>query len=200
MDNRIIGKRIAERRKRLGMTQKQLADQLHITDRAVSRWERGVGAPDVSLLVPLADALSMSTDELLRGIAVTAEKQHRPDDSPHLIPFRHCLITMLAPVVWPVLTIILLCMPSCPNWLLYTAVLLQIPWMIASFLVCLHRFYRCPRCGHVLWYLSSMENRVTYSILHPGDAHCHICGKPIFVDRTAWYRILDFFRPDRPRL
>lgn len=57
MDNGKTGALIKKLRKEKGMTQKELADQLHITDRAVSKWERGLCAPDLSLLEPLAAAL-----------------------------------------------------------------------------------------------------------------------------------------------
>lgn len=59
-----IGTFIGKRRKALHMTQKYLAEQLHLTDRAISRWERGVGCPDISILEPLADLLQVSVLEL----------------------------------------------------------------------------------------------------------------------------------------
>lgn len=67
MDNQKTGALIAARRTELGLTQKQLAEQLHISDRTVSKWERGAGFPDISLLEPVADALGLSVLELLRG-------------------------------------------------------------------------------------------------------------------------------------
>lgn len=67
MDNQKTGTLIAQRRTDLGLTQKQLAEQLHLSDRTISRWERGVGFPEISLLEPLADALGLSVLELLRG-------------------------------------------------------------------------------------------------------------------------------------
>ena len=62
-----IGSLIAKLRKKKGLTQKELADQLHITDRAVSKWERGVGCPDISLLDDLAKILGVSISSLLNG-------------------------------------------------------------------------------------------------------------------------------------
>ena len=53
------------RRKELGMTQAQLAEKLYVTAKAVSRWERGLGYPDIKLLQPLADALEISLVELM---------------------------------------------------------------------------------------------------------------------------------------
>lgn len=61
------GALIAQTRHELNMTQKELASHLHVSDRAVSKWERGAGFPDVSLLEPLAAELGLSVSELLRG-------------------------------------------------------------------------------------------------------------------------------------
>ena len=66
MNKQLFGAYVAENRKRLGMTQTQLAARLHVTDKAVSKWERGLSYPDVTLLEPLAEALSVSIDALLR--------------------------------------------------------------------------------------------------------------------------------------
>lgn len=60
MDAKILGSYIAIRRKELGMTQAKLAEKIHVTDKAVSRWERGVGLPDIDNLEALAKALDVS--------------------------------------------------------------------------------------------------------------------------------------------
>ncbi len=67
MDNGRIGSFIRELRKERALTQKDLADGLHITDRAVSKWERGLNAPDIALLEPLSELLEVSVGELIRG-------------------------------------------------------------------------------------------------------------------------------------
>lgn len=67
MDNTKTGTLIKELRKEKGMTQKDIADLLHVTDKAVSKWERGLCAPDISLLEPLANALDVSIVELIAG-------------------------------------------------------------------------------------------------------------------------------------
>ena len=46
------------------MTQAELAQQLHVTDKAVSRWERGIGLPDINMLEPLADVLGLTLADL----------------------------------------------------------------------------------------------------------------------------------------
>lgn len=60
-----LGKRIAAQRKRLGLTQEQLAEKLGITAQAVSKWENDLSCPDISVLPLLADIFGISTDELL---------------------------------------------------------------------------------------------------------------------------------------
>lgn len=65
MDASRIGKYIAEKRNLKGLTQKQLADQLLVSDKAVSKWERGVCLPNIELLLPMAEALGVSVTELL---------------------------------------------------------------------------------------------------------------------------------------
>lgn len=61
------GKFISEKRKALNITQKELAHKLHITDKAVSKWERGLSFPDISILIPLAEVLNISLYDLLKG-------------------------------------------------------------------------------------------------------------------------------------
>lgn len=58
---------VAALRKEKGLTQKELAQQLHVTDKAVSKWERALSLPDVALLSPLAEALGVTVTELLEG-------------------------------------------------------------------------------------------------------------------------------------
>lgn len=60
-----LGEFIAQQRKAQNMTQKDLAEKLHITDKAVSKWERGLSYPDVTLLEPLAAALGLGIEELM---------------------------------------------------------------------------------------------------------------------------------------
>lgn len=67
MDYEKIGKFILECRKEKNMTQKQLASLIGVTDKAVSKWERGLGCPDVSILGELSNALDIGIGELLNG-------------------------------------------------------------------------------------------------------------------------------------
>lgn len=67
MDSGKMGQFIAEMRKENNMTQKALAEKLHVTDKALSKWERGLSYPDISLLTAIADTLGVTTGELLNG-------------------------------------------------------------------------------------------------------------------------------------
>lgn len=67
MDNQKMGQFILELRKEKGMTQRELAGKLHVTDKAVSKWERGISCPDITLLPELAETLGVTTGELLNG-------------------------------------------------------------------------------------------------------------------------------------
>ena len=67
MDNEKIGKLIYGLRKERNMTQLQLAEILHISDKTVSKWERGQGCPDISLLVDLSRVLGVDMEKLLSG-------------------------------------------------------------------------------------------------------------------------------------
>lgn len=74
MDQQKIGAFIARRRKELNLTQKELADKLGITDRAVSKWENGRCMPDLSLLQPLSRTLGIGVNDLLSGEIIPEEK------------------------------------------------------------------------------------------------------------------------------
>lgn len=80
MDNQRIGTFIRELRKEKGMTQKDLAEHLHITDRAVSKWERGICAPDIALLEPLAELLGVTVGELLLGERTARPEFREPEE------------------------------------------------------------------------------------------------------------------------
>lgn len=67
MDNKTIGRFIHQLRIEKGFTQQELADQLNVTNKAISKWECGRGCPDISLFEKLSDALGVSVIELLNG-------------------------------------------------------------------------------------------------------------------------------------
>ena len=64
MEERALGALVKVLRKERGMTQKELAGRLHVTEQAVSRWERGVGCPEVGLLARLCEIFGVSMPRL----------------------------------------------------------------------------------------------------------------------------------------
>ena len=70
MDTYITGQTIKNLREKKGFTQAELADKLGVTDKAISKWETAKGLPDITLIEPLAKALSVSVMELMTGNAV----------------------------------------------------------------------------------------------------------------------------------
>ena len=75
-----IGKFIAECRKRQGLTQIQLAEKLNITDKAVSKWERGMAMPDSSIMLELCDILDITVNELLSGEKISMENNNQKNE------------------------------------------------------------------------------------------------------------------------
>ncbi len=67
MDAKKTGNIVCKYRKKKNMTQEDLANKLHITAKAVSKWERGLSFPDISILIPLSEILEVSLYELLKG-------------------------------------------------------------------------------------------------------------------------------------
>lgn len=72
-----IGQFIAEKRKENGFTQMQLAEMLGITDRAISKWERGKAMPDYSIILDLCDKLKINVNDLLCGEVVAMENYNK---------------------------------------------------------------------------------------------------------------------------
>ena len=77
-----LGCHIAERRRRLGLTQCQVADRLGLTPQAVSKWESGVSCPDVVYLDELASVLDVGIEELLTGASPTEPQSNRTPHEP----------------------------------------------------------------------------------------------------------------------
>lgn len=76
MDQIKIGRFIASIRKEQNFTQRQLAEKLNISDKTISKWECGNGLPEVSLMLPLCDALKINVNELLSGERLSDDNYH----------------------------------------------------------------------------------------------------------------------------
>lgn len=73
MEKKTIGAFIAALRREAGMTQRELAAKLNVSDKAISRWERDETAPDLTLIPVIADIFGVTSDELLRGVRISAD-------------------------------------------------------------------------------------------------------------------------------
>ena len=90
MDQRKIGNLIASIRKEMNMTQRNLADKLGVTDRAISKWENGRGMPDLSLIQPLCEILCISVNELLNGERIDKPEIIQVADKNVIAVLREC--------------------------------------------------------------------------------------------------------------
>lgn len=99
-----IGKRIAALRKKSGMTQAELAGKLNVTDKAVSKWERDLSCPDISLLPKIATLFSISLDELMQGASY--ENQDLEENRKDLIVLILRAIALASGVAVTVLSVI----------------------------------------------------------------------------------------------
>lgn len=178
MDNKTMGRLIAARRKALGLTQMQLADRLGVTDRAVSRWERGIGAPDISILTPLAAALEITTDELLGGQPPTqtpSASTYTPTKIgiPMFFYYVRSVIAMIG--------LLIILFGAIFQTTLSHPVLITIEItgtaIMALCVLSMFLFYRCPRCGH---FLDGFNPRASQY----QTQHCRTCGQHLYSDKS----------------
>ena len=85
VNKELFGSFVAEQRKRKGYTQRELAERLFVSDKAVSKWERGLSMPDISLLIPLAEVLEVSVTELLEGRRLAQMEERKQDEVERLV-------------------------------------------------------------------------------------------------------------------
>ena len=192
MDQIKIGRFIAERRKKASLTQMQLAEKLGITDKAVSKWERGIAMPDTSIMLKLCDILSISVNELLCGekfdmennnqkneqlfldMAKELEKKNKTVWTSMWIIMGVSVIGLLGGLavaaflipegIWQLLTILGIC------------VLFLIPCFYALKLEVSVGAYKCKNCGHEI----VPTYKQALNAMHRGTTRylkCPECGK-----------------------
>lgn len=192
MDQIKIGKFIAACRKKEKMTQMQLAEKMNVTDRAVSKWERGKAMPDSSIMLALCEVLKITVNDLLSGEVVTVENynkelernllnmvKEKEDADRRLLKTEIvtgvvCLIPLVAAAVIAETV-------SMPEWLAAVICLASLfPILIATpFMIRIEQkagYYKCALCGHthVPKYMS------VFGAMHLGRTRymrCPECGK-----------------------
>ena len=80
MEKRTIGKFISALRRANGMTQRELAERLFVSDKTVSRWERDESTPEITLIPVIAELFGVTSDELIRGERISSEKVERAEE------------------------------------------------------------------------------------------------------------------------
>ena len=164
MDQIKIGRFIAECRKRRQLTQMQLAEKLNITDRAVSKWERGKAMPDASIMLELCRILHITVNDLLNGEVVTMENYQKQSEKLLLEMAKQKeeadkrLLTMeivlgviaVLPLIAAIIIVNTVPMEEWKGGLLVGLCLL--PLLIATpFAIKIEQkagYYECKKCGH----------------------------------------------------
>lgn len=163
MNQEKIGKFIAECRKNKKLTQEKLAEQLGISNRAVSKWERGLNLPDASLMLELAKILNISVNELLSG-EIIKEKEYMNKAEENLIELKEiieksnkrCLILEIVLITISVLAfVVMIYTSSIINNTFAKAILITIGCLILavsiifSFIIEKETgYYECSKCHH----------------------------------------------------
>ena len=192
MDQIKIGKFIAECRKKVGLTQMQLAERLAITDRAVSKWETGKAMPDSSIMLELCDILGISVNELLSGEKIIMENNDKKNEQLLLemakeLERKNKTIWISMWVIMSVSIIALLAGVLIAGFLIPEGVwqLVAIIGIVVIFLIpCFYALkleisvgaYKCKNCGHEI----VPTYKQALNAMHRGTTRylkCPECGK-----------------------
>lgn len=191
MDQIKIGKLIAECRKAKNLTQIQLSEKLGITDKAISKWERGIAMPDTAIMLELCGILGISVNELLSGEKISMENNQ---NSEQLLLEMAKELERKNKTVWTAMWIIMsVSMVALIGGLMLVAYFVpEGPWMLAAILAicvvflipCFYALkleisvgaYKCKHCGHefVPTYAQALH------AMHMGTTRylkCPACGK-----------------------
>lgn len=192
MDQIKIGKFIAAQRKRMNLTQIQLAERLGITDRAVSKWETGHAMPDASNMLQLCSILGINVSDLLNGEIVASENYNTATENQLLELVRqkemhNKLLLRLEWVIGILSTLLLLCpvivtlLVPMEEWRAVVIVCCGLVPSLAGFAFCtkieqIAGYYECKHCKHL--YVPSYT--AIHLAAHMGRTHymrCPKCGK-----------------------
>ncbi|MBQ7891315.1 MAG: helix-turn-helix transcriptional regulator [Erysipelotrichaceae bacterium] len=165
MDQIKIGKFITECRKKKNLTQAQLAENLNITDRAISKWETGKSMPDFDIMLKLCEILEISVNELLCGEMINMEQkdeqlnelifQMAKNEERYHKRLRHSAYVIIATSMVALvclITLISLLIPECgfQYFMIIAAIILFIiPCIIAFKFKVETGYYECKNCQHM---------------------------------------------------
>ena len=187
-----IGKFIAECRKEKGLTQVQLSEKLYITDKAISKWERGIAMPDSSIMLELCDILGISVNELLNGEKISMENNNEKNEQ--LLIEMSKELAQKNKTIWTSMWVIIIASLAglfgsifmaaflVPEgvWQLVTIIgataLFLIPCLYALKLEVSVGAYKCKNCGHEI----VPTYKEALNAMHKGTTRylkCPECGK-----------------------
>ena len=164
MDQLKIGKFIAECRKQKGLTQMQLSEKLGITDKAISKWERGISMPDASIMLEVCDILGISVNELLSGEKINMENNDQKNEQLLLDMAKELerKNKTIWNAMWVIMTVSLIGLIG--GLALIAFFIPEGPWMLVAILALCALFlipcfyalklevsvgaYKCKNCGH----------------------------------------------------
>ena len=159
-----VGKFIAECRKNNNLTQKQLAEKLNITDRAISKWENGRSLPDSSIMLELCDILKINVNDLLNGEVVLVdnykekseklilEMAKQKEEADRRLLFLEIVIGVFSVIVLLGFSLVA-SVVQMPDWLRVVLVLTGFVLGMIGFMYALKieqtaGYYECQKCGH----------------------------------------------------
>ena len=164
MDQLKIGKFIAECRKQKGLTQMQLSEKLGITDKAISKWERGISMPDASIMLEVCGILGISVNELLSGEKINMENNDQKNEQLLLDMAKELerKNKTIWNAMWVIMTVSLIGLIG--GLALIAFFIPEGPWMLVAILALCALFlipcfyalklevsvgaYKCKNCGH----------------------------------------------------
>ena len=164
MDQLKIGKFIAECRKQKGLTQMQLSEKLGITDKAISKWERGISMPDASIMLEVCGILGISVNELLCGEKINMENNDQKNEQLLLDMAKELerKNKTIWNAMWVIMTVSLIGLIG--GLALIAFFIPEGPWMLVAILALCALFliscfyalklevsvgaYKCKNCGH----------------------------------------------------
>lgn len=191
MDQSKTGKFIAQTRRAKGLTQRQLADKLAISDKTISKWECGKGLPEVSLMLPLCEVLQITVNDLLSGEKVAESDYQKKAEENMMDLIRENAENrerMTLSIICGVITVIAVCA------LVMLASYLELPVAVRILLLLLAvltavvgigaaarlevkaGYYECPYCGTL--FVPTMADYVKgYHTFTRRRLTCPTCGK-----------------------
>ena len=191
IDKKKFGAFVAVLRKEKGITQKELSEQLCISDKAVSKWETGKGLPEVSLMLPLCASLGITVNDLLSGERVSGTNYQKKAEENMMDLMKENEENrrwMILSVICAVITVIAVCalvviaacleMPAAVRvaLLLFTAAVAATGIGAAAVLDVKAGYYQCPHC-HAVFVPTMAQYVKGLHTLTRRRLTCPSCGK-----------------------